>query len=317
MKNKRIVVTGGAGFIGSNLARELSADNSVTVIDDLSCGTSRNIADLIDKKTVRFLEASILNLDLLREVFCDIDLVFHQAAITGIQHSVEDPMATNEVNITGTLNVLMAAKENKVKKVVFASSSTVYGDTLTMPLCETMIPNPISPYAVTKLVGEYYCQLFQQLYGLPTVSLRYFNVYGPGYDLNPENLTVIPDFILTVSQNKSPVMYGDGNQTRDFAFIADVVQATIIAATSNATGVLNVGSGHATSINDLAEAIVRSMGKNLKPEYLAPKAGDIRHSVADVSMIRTLGYKPSYSLEEGLREVINKYFLDHKLRTGI
>jgi UDP-glucose 4-epimerase len=308
MKNKKVVVTGGAGFIGSNLARELSSDNFVTVIDDLSCDTLGNITDLVDKKKVWFLNGSILNLDLLREVFCDIDFVFHEAAITGIQRSIEDPVTTNEVNITGTLNVLMAAKENKVNKVVFASSSSVYGDTSTMPLSETMIPNPISPYALTKLAGEYYCQLFQQLYGLPTVSLRYFNVYGPGQDLNPDNLTVIPDFILTVSQNKPPIMYGDGNQTRDFAFVADVVQANIIAATSNATGVLNVGTGRETSINDLGEAIIRSMGKDLKPEYVESKTGDIKNSVADISKIRTLGYKSAYSLEEGLRKVISKFF---------
>jgi UDP-glucose 4-epimerase len=307
MEKKRIIVTGGAGFIGSNIVRTLSINNDVVIVDDLSTGRFENIADLTEKENVRFLHASILNLQLLQEAFCDADYILHQAAIPSVPRSIENPLLTNEVNITGTLNVLIAARDNNVKKVVYASSSSVYGDTPTLPKEENMVPNPQSPYAVTKLVGEYYCQIFSQIYHLPTISLRYFNVYGPYQNPDSEYAAVIPRFILSLSQNKSPIIYGDGSQSRDFTFIKDVIQANIIAAESSATGIYNIGAGNRTSIDELAESIIWIMGKKTKPKYEEARAGDVKHSLADVSKARTIGYEPEYNLEEGLRDTIASY----------
>jgi len=307
MNNKRVAITGGAGFIGSNLAYELATDNTVIIVDDLFTGRIENIAGLIDKENATFIRGSILDLHLLTEVFNGIDFVFHEAAIPSVPRSIEDPLSTNAVNITGTLNVLVAARDSKVKKVIFASSSSVYGDTPTLPKKEDMTPKPQSPYALTKLVGEYYCHIFRQIYELPTICLRYFNVYGPRQNPNSQYAAVIPRFISRVWQDKSPIIYGDGNQTRDFTFIQDAIQANIIAAESNATGVFNVGTGSNTTINGLAEAIIRIMDRDLQPIYQEPKAGDIRDSLSDISKARAIGYEPGYSLEEGLRETIRRF----------
>jgi UDP-glucose 4-epimerase len=306
MGNKRLVITGGAGFIGSNLAHELAVNNNVTIIDDLSTGRIENIADLIDKENVTFIQSSILDLQMLVDAFNDIDFVFHQAAIASVPQSIEDPLSTNNVNITGTLNVLIAARRSKVKKVVFASSCSVYADTLTLPNKEDMTPNPQSPYALTKLVGEYYCQIFYELYKLPTVCLRYFNIYGPRQDPNSQYAAVIPMFIAQVRHDKPPIICGDGDQTRDFTFIQDVIQANIIGAESNATGIFNIGTGSSTSINGLAKAVIKIMGKELGPIYQKPRAGDVRDSLADISKARAVGYQPRYDLEEGLRETIRR-----------
>jgi UDP-glucose 4-epimerase len=307
MKNKRVAITGGSGFIGSNLAHELATDNTIIIIDDLSTGKRENIAELADKENVTFIQASILDQHLLEDAFKGVDFVFHQAAIPSVPRSIEDPLATNEVNITGTLNVLIAARDNKAKKVIFASSSSVYGDTPTLPKVEDMTPNPQSPYALTKLVGEYYCQLFQQIYHLPTACLRYFNIYGPRQDPDSQYAAVIPSFISRVWQDKSPIIYGDGNQTRDFTFVQDTIQANIIAAESNATGIFNIGTGGNATINRLAEAIIKIMGRDLQPTYQEPRAGDIRDSLADVSRARAIGYEPKCSLEDGLQETIRRF----------
>jgi len=307
MKNKRVAITGGAGFIGSNLAHELATDNAIIIIDDLSTGRAENIAGLTDKENVTFIQGSILDLHLLEDAFKGVDFVFHEAAIPSVPRSIEDPLSTNEVNITGTLNVLIAARDNKVKKVVFGSSSSVYGDTPTLPKTEDMTPNPQSPYALTKLVGEYYCRVFHQIYGLPTICLRYFNIYGPRQDPNSQYAAVIPRFISRVWQDKSPIIYGDGEQTRDFTFIQDAIQANIVAAETDATGVFNVGTGGNTTINRLAEAIIRITGRDLQPIYQEPRAGDIRNSLADVSRAKAIGYEPKYSLEDGLQETIRRF----------
>jgi UDP-glucose 4-epimerase len=304
----KIIVTGGAGFIGSNLSAELACagDNSVIIIDDLSTGKRENIAELIEKRNVRFVEGSILNLRLLQEAFCDVDIVFHQAAVSSVPLSMKDPLSTNEVNITGTLNVLVAARDNNVKKVIYASSSSVYGDTPTLPKREDMPPNPQSPYALTKLVGEYYCHIFHQMYGLPTICLRYFNVYGPRQDPHSQYAAVIPRFIARVLQNEPPIIYGDGEQTRDFTFIKDVVQANILAAKSDTTGIFNISRGETVSINQLARLIMRLTGNSMTPIYEEPRSGDIMYSLADISKAKTFGYRPMYSLEEGLKETINR-----------
>jgi len=307
MKNKRVAITGGAGFIGSNLAYKLATENIVIIVDDLSTGRVENIAGLIDKENVTFIEGSILDLRLLEQALNGVDFVFHQAAIPSVPRSIEDPLSTNEVNITGTLNVLIAARDNNVRKVIFASSSSVYGDTPTLPKVEDMTPNPQSPYALTKLVGEYYCHVFYQIYHMPTICLRYFNIYGPRQDPNSQYAAVIPVFIARVRQDKPPIIYGDGNQTRDFTFIQDAVRANIIAAESDATGIFNIGTGGNTTINGLARAIIKIMGRDLQPIYQEPRAGDIRDSLANISKAKAIGYEPQYSLEDGLREAIRRF----------
>jgi len=309
MNNKRILVTGGAGFIGSNLARFLSgAKNQVTVLDDLSTGRKENIIDLIDTNAIQFIHGSITDLDLLQDSFHNIDYVFHEAALPSVPRSIKDPLTTNQVNINGTLNVLIAAKDNKVQKVIYASSSSVYGDTPTLPKLETMIPHPLSPYAITKLTAEYYCQVFTDVFQLPTVSLRYFNVYGPHQDPASQYAAVIPKFITSILNNESPIIYGDGNQTRDFTYIADVIQANILAAESNSTGVFNAAGGKQITINELADTIMDICGIHVKKTYLDYRPGDIKHSLADSSKAHhTFGFTLQYDMEKGLKETIEWY----------
>ncbi len=306
MKNKKIVVTGGAGFIGSNLVESLAEENEVKIIDDFSTGKKENISDL----SVEIVEGSITNLDLLKEIFEGADYIFHQAALPSVDRSIKDPISSNEVNVDGTLKVLIAARDAGVKKVVYASSSSTYGDTPTLPKKEDMEPNPLSPYAITKLTGEYYCTIFDHIYGLPTVSLRYFNVYGPRQNPSSEYAAVIPRFINRVLNNEPPVIYGDGKQTRDFTFIKDVVRANILSAErGKARGMINVAGGKRITINELAEKIIDLTGKKekekvkekLKPIYTEPRPGDIRHSLADISKAKKmLGYEPRWSLDDGL-----------------
>ena len=319
IQGARVVVTGGAGFIGSHLAGELVRRGyKVTILDDLSTGNKENLSDLINStnsinsinsanSVVNFVEGSITNLKLLQELFHGIDFAFHQAAIPSVPRSVDNPLASNEANITGTLNVLMAARDNGVKKVVYASSSSVYGDTPTLPKREDMMPNPQSPYAVTKLAGEYYCQVFQEVYGLPTACLRYFNVYGPRQDPNSQYSAVIPRFVDRVSKGEPPIIFGDGEQTRDFTFVKDVVEANMLAANSNATGVFNIGRGERISINELAELVINLTERRGVPVHQKPRQGDVRHSLADISRARTFGYNPRFSLEEGLTETVRSF----------
>jgi UDP-glucose 4-epimerase len=215
MRSKRVLVTGGAGFIGSNLAEELAREgHEVVILDDLSTGKEENIKEF--KDSIKFVKGSVINLELLRELFKGVDCVFHQAAIPSVQRSVEDPVRTNEVNVKGTLNVLIAARDSGVEKVIYASSSSVYGDIPELPKREDMKPNPKSPYAVTKLMGEYYCDVFREVYGLKTVSLRYFNIYGPRQDPCSEYAAVIPRFITRVLSNQPPIIFGDGNADQRF-----------------------------------------------------------------------------------------------------
>ena len=305
---RKVIVTGGAGFIGSNLAEELlSRDYYVIVLDDLSTGKLENIRGLLRKDNVEFVRGGITDLALLQKLFRGIDYVFHEAAIPSVPRSIENPLASHEANITGTLNVLLAARDNHVKKVIYASSSSIYGDTPTLPKKEDMIPSPMSPYAVTKLVGEHYCQVFQEVYGLPAVCFRYFNVHGPRQDPNSQYAAVVPRFTQRALKNKPPIIYGDGEQTRDFTFIKDVVEANILAAESGATGVFNIGRGESITINELARLIISIVGNNLEPIHQPPRLGDIRHSLADISRARNFGYNPKYSLEEGLTETIRTF----------
>ena len=302
---RRVIVTGGAGFIGSHLAEELVRRGyKVFIIDDLSTGKPENIEELLKENSVEFVQGSITDLPLLQKLFKGAKYVFHQAALARVPRSIEDPLTTNEVNIKGTLNVLLAAKENGVRKVIYASSSSVYGDTSALPQKEDMPPNPLSPYALTKLAGEYYCNIFRQIYGLSTVSLRYFNVYGPRQDPHSQYATVIPAFIGRISQDLPPVIYGDGEQSRDFTYIEDVVRANILAAEANAEGVYNIGNGKNTTINQLADIILKLMKKDLQPIHDKPRLGDPRHTLADISKAKDFGYEPKWTLEDGLKRVI-------------
>lgn len=308
MRQKRVVITGGAGFIGSHLAEELVGRGYyVIILDDLSTGIVENIADLLTRENVKFIQGSITDIPLLQELLQGVHYVFHLAAIPSVPRSIENPRACHEVGATGTLNMLLAARDNGVGKVIYTSSSSVYGDTPTLPKNEDMLPNPQSPYAVTKLAGEYYCRVFYQVYGLSTICLRYFNVYGPRQNPNSQYAAVIPRFITRVSQSNPPVIFGDGEQTRDFTFVEDAVEASILAAESNAGGVFNIGKGESVSINRLAGLIIRLMKNSIEPIHEEPRPGDVRHSLADISKAKTLRYNPKYSLEEGLRETIRKF----------
>lgn len=298
--SEKFVITGGAGFIGSNLAECLCRDNEVLVIDDLSAGKMENLAGL----DVRFLKASLADLSLIKEAFEGAACVFHQAAIASVKKSVEDPLRTNVAGIDGTLNVLIAARDAGVGHVVQASSAAVYGSSPQLPKKEDMLPEPMSPYAVSKLAAEHYAHVFQELYGLKTVSLRYFNVFGPKQDPSSEYSGVISRFVSTLLSDKQPVIYGDGEQTRDFVYVRDVVSANILAGRA-APGVYNIATGKSISLNTLITVIEKILGKDVAARYEPVRDGDIRHSLADISRAKGIGYAPRYDLEEALLETIN------------
>ena len=303
----RVLITGGAGFIGSNLAEELvKEDYEVVIIDNLSTGREENLSSF--KNKITFVRGSITDFELMKKACRDVSFVFHQAALASVQRSIEEPKRVAEVNILGTLNVLLAARDSSVDKVIYASSSSVYGDTPELPKRESMRCMPKSPYAASKLAGEEYCRIFIEVYGLKCICLRYFNVYGPKQNAFSEYAAVIPKFITRVLKNKPPVIFGSGEQTRDFTFVKDVVKANILAMKSNATGVFNIAGGKRISINELAYKIISMLGKDLKPEYTEPREGDVMHSLADISLAREkLGYVPSYDIDKGLKKTI-EYF---------
>lgn len=302
------MVTGGSGFIGSNLTEALSVNHDVTIIDNISTGRRENLDGLLDLDNVTFVEGSITDLDLLLDVFRNKDGIFHQGAIPSVPRSVADPIATNQAGIDGTLNVLVAANECGVRKVVYASSSSVYGDTPTLPKHEAMIPNPMSPYAVTKISGEYYCSVFSRLYDLQTVCLRYFNVFGPRQDPASTYAAVIPKFVNRLLAGEAPIIYGDGEQTRDFTYIKNVIQANVKAMESDVSGVFNIACGDRISLNDLARTIMEILDIEIEPVYEAPRPGDVRDSLADISAARSaIGYEPEYTMKQGLEETIAWY----------
>ncbi|WP_048050646.1 SDR family oxidoreductase [Methanosarcina soligelidi] len=303
MKNKKVIVTGGMGFIGSHLTEKLLEDNEVTVIDNESTGKIENIKHLLDHKNLNVIKGSIVDLN-LTEIFKEKDYVFHLAAIPSVPRSVKDPFSSNNSNVTGTLNVLIAAKEAGIKKTIFSSSSSVYGDTPTLPKREDMPTNPMSPYAITKVTGEMYCKVFQDLYGLPTVSLRYFNVFGSKQDPNSQYAAVIPKFITAILNDESPVIYGDGEQSRDFTFVKNVVDANILSCESDMTGIFNIACGRRITINQLVDYINEITRKEIKPIHSDPRSGDIKHSLADISRAGNFGYSPKSNFKHELSEVV-------------
>ncbi|MEJ5292004.1 MAG: SDR family oxidoreductase [Candidatus Methanosuratincola sp.] len=305
MRGKRVVVTGGAGFIGSNLSAELCNGNEVTIVDDFSTGKESNIKDLVGAGSASLRRGSVTDLEAMKAAFRGADYVFHLAAITSVPRSVSEPIKTNDVGVTGTLTVLVAARDCGVEKVVFASSSSVYGETATLPKREEMECRPMSPYAVTKLAGEHYCRVFNELYGLKTVALRYFNVYGPMQDPRSEYAAVVPKFIDCALKGEAFPIYGDGLQSRDFIFVKDVVRANLMAAESKATGVYNIGGGRGTTVIDLAKTISEVLGSEMRAIHLPPRPGDVRDSWADISKARRdLGFEPAFTLREGIAKTV-------------
>jgi len=303
MRNKKVVVTGGLGFIGSHIVERLNKNNEVLIVDDESTGKIENIKHL-DFTKIDTTLGSITSIN-LEEIFEGCDYLFHLAAQTSVPKSVDDPFSTNEINIDGTLKVLEAARNTGIKKVVFSSSSAVYGETESVPIDEDTTINPISPYAVSKATGELYCRTYAELYGLSTISLRYFNVFGPRQDPDSQYAAVIPNFIEKMIKGERPVIYGDGKQTRDFIFVKHVVDANILAAESKETGVFNIGLGKSTTVNQLFETIKETTQKDIGPVYEKERPGDIKHSVADVSKARSFGFDPDGNFKDDLRETID------------
>lgn len=310
-----IIVTGGAGFIGSHIARRLVKDgHNVSVIDNLCEGKLSNLGDF--KSKIKFYQEDILNLPFLNKVLKNIDFIFHEAALRSVLRSVEKPLAANKVNIEGTLNILMAARNNKVKRVIFASSSSVYGDQQAKILSENLCPNPLSPYALSKLAGEIYLKQFFNLYGLQTISLRYFNVFGPYQDPTNEYAAVIPIFITKILNRESPVIHWDGEQSRDFSYIDNVVEANILAMQVKQTHgeVVNICEGKTVSINQLFNTINISLNKSIKPKKEPKRVGDIRRTQGNINLAKQfLGYKTLVDFHTGIKKTID-WFKTEKAR---
>ena len=302
------LVTGGAGFIGSHIAAALMAEGArVRVLDDLSTGHRENIEEI--GGDLDFINGSVADEQLLNKVLEDVEVVFHEAAIPSVPRSVEEPRQTHIASVDGTFSLLDAARRNNVRRVVYAASSSAYGDQPTLPKVEHMLPDPLSPYAVAKLVGEYYCQVFTRVYGLETVSLRYFNVFGPRQDPGSQYSGVVSRFISTLLSDERPVIYGDGDQSRDFTYIDNVVFANMRAASAaDASGkVINVANGQRITLNELLAELKDLTGKqDVTAEYREPRVGDVRHSLADITLAQQfLGYESKVDLREGLQRTID------------
>ncbi len=303
-----VLVTGGAGFIGSNLADGLIKQGAkVRIIDNLSTGYRENLEEI--SGDFDFFEADINDTDALKKAMEGVEIVFHQAALPSVPRSVANPQETHEACVNGTFNVLLTARDSGVRRVIYAASSSAYGDQIISPKVETMRPEPLSPYAVAKLVGEYYCQVFTNCYGLETLGLRYFNVFGPRQDPSSMYSGVISKFVASLMKDESPVIFGDGEHSRDFTFVSNVVNANIKAAqTSKGIGkVMNTANGGQISLNELLEVLKKLTGKmNVEAEYREPRLGDIVHSSADNSLAKdSYGYEVLVDLEEGLQKTID------------
>lgn len=304
MKNKNVLVTGGLGFIGSHIVDNLISDNNVTIIDNLTTGTLKNL-NKPEHDNLEIVEEDIryANLD---DLTSGKDYVFHLAAMTSVPLSVEKPVECSEINLDSTVKLLKSAVDNDVKKFIFSSSSSVYGQNKNMPLKETEPPMPTSPYASSKASCELYLRSFYDSYGLDYTSLRYFNIFGPRQDKNSQYAAVIPNFINAILKDEQPVIYGDGEQTRDFVYVEDIVNANIAAAKSDYNGIVNVASGENLTINQLYEIIKNNLNSEIEPKYLPPRTGDIKHSLADITNMEKINLKiKSNNFEKQLEETIN------------
>jgi UDP-N-acetylglucosamine/UDP-N-acetyl-alpha-D-glucosaminouronate 4-epimerase len=310
----KVLVTGGGGFIGSHLASRLAdLGHDIRILDNFASGQRSNMLSLADD--VELIEGDIQSYERAHNAVTGCEVVLHQAALPSVPRSVQDPLTSNATNITGTLNVLLAARDAGVRRVIFASSSSIYGSSPEMPKREDVLPLPISPYAAAKLACEGYCRSFGDVYGLETVALRYFNVFGPRQDPRSEYAAAVPKFINELMAGERPTVFGDGEQSRDFAYVENIVDANLLAmdAQGVAGQVFNVACGESITINQLLEELRELLETDIEAEYVAPRPGDVRHSLADISRARTaLGYEPSVDLREGLRRTI-----EHFLEAGL
>lgn len=299
------LVTGGAGFIGSHIVDQLvELGESVRVLDDFTTGKIENIEHNLDK--IHLIRGSVADIDTVRPAVEGADFVLHHAALVSVPRSIDDPVACNEANITGTLNILMAARDARVKRVVYASSASIYGDSPALPKVEYMPTNPLSPYALTKLAGEYYCRMFTKLYGLETVSLRYFNVFGPRQDPTSMYAACIPRFLSLMADDKQPVIYGDGLQSRDFTFVSNAVSANLLACHQPGIGgeVFNIACGQSHTLLDIVDLLNRTLGKSANPTFEPARPADVKHSLADIQKAGSLlGFSPAVGLGEGLEKL--------------
>lgn len=306
---ERFLVTGGAGFIGSNICRRLVSEGGrVRVLDNLSTGRKSNLADIIDK--IEFIEADMGDETVARSAMDGIDVVLHQGAIPSVPLSIDDPVRTHISCVDATFTLLLAARDAGIKRFVYAASSSAYGNSPTLPKVETMVTDPLSPYAVAKLVGEYYCNVFYSVYGLETICLRYFNVFGPYQDPASQYAAAIPAFVVSILKDIPPTIYGDGLQSRDFTYIDNVVNANLLAARAKHTAgqVVNIACGEVITINAIIDMINEIVGKDIKSEYAPERPGDVKHSFADITMANEIiGYTPSVTFKEGLQSAIEWY----------
>ena len=309
MKEETYLVTGGAGFIGSHIVALLVEKGAgVRVLDDFSTGFRRNLDAVEDD--IELVEGDVRDEKTVRAAVSGCAYVIHQAALPSVVRSIEDPLTVHRVNVDGTLGLLLAARDAGVRRFVFASSSSVYGDNPALPKREDMMPMPLSPYAVGKLVGEHYCSVFSRLYGLTCVSLRYFNVFGPRQNPESQYAAVIPKFFTALLKGEAPTVHGDGEQSRDFTFVRNVAEANLLACTAPVRGgeVLNIACGRRTTLNELLRLVRAVCGVDIPARYGPPRPGDVRHSLADISRARrTIGYEPAVDLEEGLRRITAYY----------
>jgi UDP-glucose 4-epimerase len=306
---EKFLVTGGAGFIGSNICKRLVSQGCfVRVVDNLITGKKSNLAEVIDK--IEFVQADMGDSEVAQSAMKNIDVVLHQGALPSVPVSIDNPAATHKHCVDATFTLLLAARDAGIKRFVYAASSSAYGDAPTSPKVETMPASPLSPYAVAKLTGEYYCSVFCRIFGLETISLRYFNVFGPQQDPTSQYAAAIPAFVTSILKGQPPTVYGDGEQSRDFTYIDNVIDANLLAARAKRTNgeVINIACGRAVTVNEIIDMINKLLGKNIKPRYAAPRPGDVKHSLADITAAKKLiGFTPSIQFEDGLRKAINWY----------
>ncbi len=306
---EKFLVTGGAGFIGSNICKRLVSQGCfVRVVDNLLTGKKTNLACFIDK--IEFIEADMGDENVARSAMKDIDFCLHQGALPSVPRSVDNPAATHQHCLNATFTLLLAARDAGIKRFVYAASSSAYGDTPTLPKVETMPPHPLSPYAAAKLAGEYYAKVFYEVFGLETVSLRYFNVFGPHQDPTSQYAAAIPAFVTAILKGRRPTVYGDGEQSRDFTYVDNVVEANLLAARAKKTSgeVINIACAEAVTVNETICFINELVGKNIKPIYADPRPGDVKHSLADITLAKKLiGFKPKISFRDGLQKAIGWY----------